>query len=114
MAKNLVIVESPAKVKTISKFLGKDYSNLYLVDIACHGTMPVQVWKDYLETIKRPDTSITSINFRLKEPDWNNYSIEVKYSDGKVLKEQYRKNKYMQAFLSDKYLLIFGLFIISK
>ena len=25
MSKSLVIVESPAKVKTISKFLGKDY-----------------------------------------------------------------------------------------
>ncbi|MCQ2609943.1 MAG: toprim domain-containing protein, partial [Lachnospiraceae bacterium] len=26
MSKNLVIVESPAKVKTISKFLGKEYN----------------------------------------------------------------------------------------
>ncbi|MDQ1329493.1 MAG: topoisomerase, partial [Candidatus Poribacteria bacterium] len=26
MSKSLVVVESPAKVKTISKFLGKDYT----------------------------------------------------------------------------------------
>lgn len=94
----------PCQLHGLKLFLKKEYENLLLVDIACHGTMPLQIWKDYLETIKRPDVSITSINFRLKEPDWNNYAFEVKYSDGKALKEHHRKNKYMQAFLSDKYL----------
>ena len=94
----------PCQLHGLKKFLNKNYDNLYLVDIACHGTMPVQVWKDYLKTIKRPNADIISINFRLKEPDWNNFAFEVKYSDGKVLKEHHRKNKYMQAFLSDKYL----------
>ncbi len=94
----------PCQLHGLKAYLKKDYDNLILVDIACHGLMPIQVWKDYLETIKRPNATITAINFRLKEPDWNNYAFEVEYSDGKILKEHHRKNKYMQAFLSDKYL----------
>jgi len=94
----------PCQLHGLKAYLKKDYKNLILVDIACHGLLPLQVWKDYLETIKRPDAEITSINFRLKEPDWNNYAFEVKYSDGKILKEHHNKNKYMKAFLCDKYL----------
>ena len=33
MQENLVIVESPAKAKTIEKFLGKDYIVLSLIHI---------------------------------------------------------------------------------
>ncbi len=94
----------PCQLHGLKLFLKKDYKNLILVDIACHGLPLPQLWKDYLETIKRPNTDITSINFRLKDPDWTNYAFEVKYSDGKILKEHHSKNKYMQAFLCDKYL----------
>ena len=94
----------PCQLHGLKVFLKKEYENLIMVDIACHGLPLPQIWTDYLETIKRPDANITSINFRLKDPDWNNYAFEVKYSDGKILKEHHSKNKYMQAFLCDKYL----------
>ena len=50
MAKNLVIVESPAKVKTIKKFLGKNYevtaSNGHVRDLP-KSTMGIDVEHDY-------------------------------------------------------------------
>lgn len=96
---------TPCQLMALKKTLGKNYSNLITVEITCHGTMPKQIWLDYLETIKRPDAKIISINMRSKEnTTWEKYNFEVKYSDGKKFTEEHSKNKYMKAFLSDKYL----------
>lgn len=33
----------PCQLHGLKKFLNKDYENLYLVDIACHGLMPINI-----------------------------------------------------------------------
>ena len=47
MSKNLVIVESPAKAKTIEGYLGKDFTNLsYYMDI--HGVEDKELFLEIL------------------------------------------------------------------
>lgn len=96
---------TPCQIMSLKKYLDKDYENLYTISIACHGTLPIQIWKDYLESIQRSNITITNINMRSKENTvWENYNIVIEYSDGKKLIESHNDNKYFKAFLSDKYL----------
>ena len=57
MAKNLVIVESPAKAKTIEKFLGKDYSVKssfgHIRDLPKKG-ISIDIEKDFTPTYEIP------------------------------------------------------------
>lgn len=96
---------TPCQITALKFFLKKEYNNLLTISIACHGTMPKQIWLDYLETWQRPAASIIKINMRSKEnTTWDKYNFVIEYSDGKKLIEEHNKNKYMKAFLSDKYL----------
>ena len=53
MSKNLVIVESPAKAKTIEKYLGKDYTV-----ISCFGH------------VRDLPSETMGVNFRILEPEY--------------------------------------------
>src|SRR3990167_8555843 len=73
MAKNLVIVESPAKAKTIERYLGKDFAVLssvgHIRSIAKktkNGTEPIAV-KDGFKTVYEIDPEKTKIIAALKK-----------------------------------------------
>lgn len=95
---------TPCQIVALKAYLKQEYSNLITVCVCCHGTMPVSIWKDYLESIRR-ESKIISIDFRSKEnTSWENYNIVIKYADGYTSVENHNNNKYFKAFLSDKYL----------
>ena len=62
---------TPCQVEGLKSYLGKDYPNLLLVDVVCHGIGSPLIWKKYLELIENKNPE--RIYFR-----WKHYGY--KYS----------------------------------
>ena len=78
MAKNLVIVESPAKAKTIEGYLGKDFlvksSIGHIRDLPKKGGMGIDIDNGF--TPKYEVSEDKKISFRIKEKWCKRYSLD--------------------------------------
>ena len=52
---------TPCQIEGLICFLQKDYENLLLVDVVCHGVPSPKIWRDYL---KKFGDSIKKVSFR--------------------------------------------------
>ena len=112
---------TPCQVAGLRKYLRKNYENLLLVDIVCHGVPSPMVWKKYLleekwrssinnRTKRYAESKIIleKINFRDKSTGWKCYSVLLDFvhissrEQRKVSKlSVFPENVYMKAFLSN-------------
>lgn len=77
---------TPCQVAGLKAFLRKDYENLLLVDLICHGVPSPKVWSDYIEWQQgRLKKTITGAEFRDRELTWGK-SAEAIYVKGKKKK----------------------------
>lgn len=65
---------TPCQIAGLKQFLKKDYDNLILVDLICHGTPSPKVWQTYIKE-KSKTQDIRYVSFRDKSLGWENYSI---------------------------------------
>lgn len=93
------------QVGALKSFLGKDYDNLFTIDLICHGIIELSVLQDYVDYLnKKNGYSIISISFRKlindgKEP----YQIRVSALKNNTLVFQnidFRKSAYLRMFLA--------------
>lgn len=66
---SVVFSGTPCQVNALKSYLGdKDYDNLILVDIICHGVPSLKVWKDYLKYYeKKCNGKVKKVDFRNKK-----------------------------------------------
>lgn len=68
---------TPRQINGLKLYLNRDYTNLYCVDIICHGVPSQLLWKKYLQSIsKRFHMPIRSVSFRCKVSNWHDYEIK--------------------------------------
>lgn len=76
---------TPCQAAGLYNYLGKNYENLFVVDILCHGVPSPKLFADYLDYLSREygDVKPISVNFRNKQRGWKRLYMEVKFDNGK-------------------------------
>lgn len=90
---------TPCQVAGLKCILGKNYDNLFCVDIICHGTPSPAIWEKYAQYIENQyGGKISFVNFRCKDSSWSDFGMKEKVSD-KWIYNSKTDNPYMFMFL---------------
>lgn len=96
---------TPCQISGLKSFLGKEYENLVLIDIICHGVPSFKVWNKFIEYVcKKNGKEIDKgkiPQFRSKDNGWRNYELLIYFEDGTEYRSPMRSNLYMRAFLNN-------------
>lgn len=99
--KIVLFTGTPCQLGGLDTYLGKNYDNLFMQDIICHGVPSPLVWEKYKEYRKEQDKDeLLDIKFRNKDNGWKKYFLKFQYK-GKEYKKNQDEDLYMQAFLRD-------------
>lgn len=103
--KLVLFTGTPCQVAGLRSFLKKDYDNLILVDIICHGVPTPQIFNDYLNAQKKKyGKNIKSVSFRDKQMKWTSQAVSITFEDGTKYIKPHGEDEYRVMFTRD-YLL---------
>ena len=96
---------TPCQISGLKAYLRKDYYNLYLQDIVCHGVPSPAVWEKYVTHLEcRIKGKLIRASFRDKQNGWKNYALRFKFNNGKEYIKKRTEDLFMRGFLHDYYL----------
>lgn len=101
--KTVLFTGCTCQTAALSAFLGKEYDNLYLLDVVCHGVPSPKIFREYLQEFISKYGKIEEIKFRNKQIFGWQPGLYIKFADGR---EYAGKNTdmFLYGFLCNWYL----------
>lgn len=103
--RKVLFTGTSCQIAAMRHFLNRDYDNLLLVDIICHGVPSPKVWGLYLnEVTHNAARAISDVQFRNKKQGWKRFNFDLTYDHkGKKysISSWFLQNHYMRIFLQD-------------
>ena len=101
--KKVLYSGTACQIAGLKNYLGKDYQNLYTVEIACHGVPSQGVFKKYIKWRENQvNSKMVEYSFRNrdKHPGGEHYKAKAKFINGKTKYYSIYKDPYYSAFLN--------------
>lgn len=98
--KTVLFSGTPCQVAGLKGFLQKDYSNLYTVDIICHGVPSEQLFQQYIAFEEsKHNLKITDFRFRDKNQGWKLHG-SMTFNTNETIYFEPENSSYYQLFLN--------------
>lgn len=96
--KEVLFSGCPCQAAGLKSFLGKEYDNLLIVDLICHGGNSIKAYRSFLKECAE-ERKIRSVNFREKEGFGWSTPVCITYTDGTQTRQSCDKSPWYMAFL---------------
>ena len=104
----VLYVGTPCQIAGLKNYLGKDYEDLLLVDLVCHGVPSQKLFDKYITWLeKRNKSKVINYDFRNKEKSiWElGYVPKVSFENGKTKYIYGNSDMYITSFLNGNTLM---------
>lgn len=90
----------PCQVAGLRTFLRKEYPNLLLVELICHGIPSDQMLQTYIGMQERKyGARLTRMEFRNKKKGWHNSSVRMEFENHRIYSISYTADAHTIGFL---------------
>ena len=92
---------TPCQIAGLKNFLSKEYGNLLLIDLVCHGVPSPKLWRTYVDYIEKKHGKLRFANFRSKRLGYHVSVMEERFESGKTQIGSARTNLMSKCFFQN-------------